>query len=195
MAITRARTSSVAQGPSTRKTVLGGNDVILGGSYDAIGTAVVGSGGQSTITFSSIPSTYKHLQIRGIAFNSSDVGLLRLNGSSTSGNYVEHGLRGDGSSASAYAQTSSRTAIQMGTAVATSTSPYTFVIDILDYQSTNKHKTVRMLLGYDANGSGQINLISGLFFPSTIAAITSLSITAASSTWAQHSSFDLYGIK
>jgi hypothetical protein len=52
-----------------------------------------------------------------------------------------------------------------------------------------------MLLGYDANGSGQMNLISGLFFPSTIAAITSLSITAASSTWAQLSSFDLYGIK
>ena len=165
------------------------------GDFESIATVTVGGGGAASASFTSIPTDYAHLQIRGIAFNSSDVGLLRFNGNSTSGNYVEHGLRGDGSSASAYEQTSSRTAIQMGTAVATSTSPYTFVIDVLDYQSTNKHKTVRMLLGYDANGSGQMNLISGLFFPSTIAEITSLSITAASGTWAQYSSFALYGIK
>jgi hypothetical protein len=165
------------------------------GAYDSLATVTVGAGGVASITFAGIPNTYKHLQIRGIAFNSSDVGLLRFNGNSTSGNYVEHGLRGDGSSASAYAQTSSRTAIQMGTAVATSTSPYTFVIEILDYQSTTKNKTVRMLLGYDANGSGQMNLISGLFFPSTIEAINSLSITAASSVWAVNSQFSLYGVK
>ena len=175
-------------------SALAGNDQWFS-DFESIASTVVGSGGSSSVEFGSIPNSYQHLQIRGIAFNASNVGLLRFNGNSTSGNYVEHGLRGDGANPSAYAQTSNRTAIQLGTAVASATSPYAFVIDILDYQSTNKHKTVRVLLGYDANGSGQINLISGLFFPSTIAAITSLTIVAASGTWAQHSHFALYGIR
>jgi hypothetical protein len=83
----------------------------------------------------------------------------------------------------------------MGTAVASSGSPYTFVIDILDYQSTNKNKTVRMLLGFDQNGSGQVSFISGLYFPGTIAAITSASLVAGSGTFAQYSTAALYGIK
>ena len=36
-------------------------------SYESIATVSVGSGGQSSIVFSSIPSTYKHLQLRAIA--------------------------------------------------------------------------------------------------------------------------------
>jgi hypothetical protein len=175
-------------------SAISGNLFQVPGSYDSLATVSL-SASASSVNFAGIPNTYKHLQIRGSAFNTSDVGLLRFNGNSTSGNYVEHGLRGDGSSASAYAQTSSRTAIQMGTAVASSGSPYTFVIDVLDYQSTSKNKTVRMLIGYDQNGSGQISLISGLFFPSTIEAINSLSITAASSVWAVNSTFSLYGVR
>ena len=36
-------------------------------SYESIATVTVGAGGTSTITFSSIPTGYTHLQIRGIA--------------------------------------------------------------------------------------------------------------------------------
>jgi len=164
-------------------------------SYESISTVTVGSGGSATITFSSIPATYKHLQIRGSLLNASDVGLIRFNGNSTAGNYVEHGSRGDGATASAYAQTSSRTSIQMSTAVSNATSPYTFIYDVLDYTSTTKNKTVRLLNGFDTNGAGQISFISGLFFPTTIAAITSTSITAGSGTFAQNSIVALYGIK
>lgn len=32
--------------------------------YDSIATTTVGAGGAASITFSSIPSTYQHLQIR-----------------------------------------------------------------------------------------------------------------------------------
>ena len=35
-------------------------------SYESIQTITVGSGGASTIVFSSIPSTYAHLQIRAL---------------------------------------------------------------------------------------------------------------------------------
>ena len=37
------------------------------GRYESIQTATVDSAGTASITFSSIPSTYTHLQIRGIA--------------------------------------------------------------------------------------------------------------------------------
>ena len=198
MAITRARTSSVAQGPSTRKTLLGGNDVILGGSYDAIGTATVGSGGQSTITFSSIPGTYKHLQIRAIAKDSqaSSSHSLRIQfNSDTGSNYTYHAVIGDGSSASAGALTSQTNLFPgfvMGT---TGTNVFAVSIhDILDYANTNKYKVIRTLSGVDNNGSGNMGLFSGLWINTN--AITSITILPAASTnFTQYSQFDLYGIK
>jgi hypothetical protein len=188
MAITRARTSSVAQGPSTRKTVLGGNDVILGGSYDAIGTVVVGSGGQSTITFSSIPSTYKHLQIRGMIGSTSSFGTLRFNGDTTTTNYRSHYLGGDG--ASPFAGTFANNAYYPVTAV---TGAYSGILDVLDYQNTSKYKTVRTLEGTDNNGSGSVYLTSNLWM--STAAISSIVLTCNSGNFPQYSQFDLYGIK
>jgi hypothetical protein len=40
-------------------------------TYKLIASYTTGAGGINTITFSSIPQTYTHLQIRGIARNSS----------------------------------------------------------------------------------------------------------------------------
>jgi hypothetical protein len=198
MAITRARTSSVAQGPSTRKTVLGGNDVILGGSYDAIGTVVVGSGGQSTVTFSSIPSTYKHLQIRGILRGtnaSSEVSSrIRFNGD-TASNYSYHGLYGNGSTANAE-QIAPVNVMLFGSSPAASATSGIFgttVIDILDYANTNKYKTVRALSGGDQNGAGGVYLTSNSWRNTN--AITTIDIFASSGNLAQYTQFDLYGIK
>jgi hypothetical protein len=198
MAITRARTSSVAQGPSTRKTVLGGNDVILGGSYDAIGTTN-GTGSSGIITFSSIPSTYKHLQLRCIIRNTStDSGeqtVLITANSDTGSNYATHRLTGNGSAAGAQSYTS-------GTAIA----PYfnanggmaaniygAYVLDILDYANTNKNKTLRLLGGVDFNGSGTVGLISGAWFNTN--AISTLTLTSGGGSFTTASQFDLYGIK
>ena len=198
MAITRARTSSVAQGPSTRKTLLGGNDVILGGSYDAIGTATVGSGGQSTITFSSIPSTYKHLQIRGILRGtnaSSEVSnRMRFNGD-TASNYSYHALYGNGSAAVAESIAPVSVMLFGSSAAASATSGIfgVTVIDILDYANTNKYKTIKALSGSDSNGSGGVYLTSNSWRNTN--AITTIDIFAASGNLAQYTQFDLYGIK
>jgi hypothetical protein len=201
MAITRARTSSVAQGPSTKKTLLGGNDVILGGSYDAIGTAVVGSGGQSTITFSSIPGTYKHLQLRAIARDTGTTygtGLqiqLRMN-SDTASNYAYHVIRGQGASvvASATASANSMYVSYYPGSASSNTEKYgVSVIDILDYANTNKYKTVRCLSGDDLNGSGTVAFTSGLWLSTN--AITSILLLPNDVSFAQYSQFDLYGIK
>jgi hypothetical protein len=206
MAITRARTSSVAQGPSTRKTVLGGNDVILGGSYDAIGFVDVGSGGQSTVTFSSIPGTYKHLQLRlyargayvGGNFNNNI--LIRFNSDSGS-NYSRHLLYAQNNSTALAFGASNTTSAFAGASPNASTGIASVfaggVTDILDYANTNKFKTVRTLQGYDTNGGGNQRVsFESSAWRNSASAITSITITSDNAdNWVQHSSFALYGIK
>lgn len=67
-------------------------------SYESISTVTVGAGGSSDVTFSSIPSTYKHLQIRATNRCSLDSGRLRfqVNGD-TGANYSSHYILGVGS--------------------------------------------------------------------------------------------------
>jgi hypothetical protein len=163
-------------------------------SYESIETFTVGSGGQSTITFSVIPSTYKHLQIRGIANSQFDGNLLvRLgNGTVDSGsNYSWHQLYGTG----AVGGTSSgANATQMYCASLTNaTSIYgTSIIDILDYANTNKYKTIRSLDGLDANGSGVVDFASGSW--RSTSAVSTIELRC-NGTFTQYSSFALYGIK
>jgi hypothetical protein len=170
-------------------------------SYDSIATVTVGSGGSSSISFTSIPSTYTHLQIRGIgrltnAVSSNDAS-LRFNTDSGS-NYAHHHLYGNGASASTpgTGSTTSSILVSYGGFPGTNTTTTAFsgfVIDILDYASTSKNKTVRGLIGYDANGSGELSLFSGLWFNSTIAGIFQIDFSGV--TFAQYSQFALYGVK
>jgi hypothetical protein len=162
-------------------------------SYQSIQTVTVGSGGSSSITFSSIPSTYKHLQIRAIGKPSTAGGqncLFNFNGD-TGSNYNAHQLYGNGSSAAA-------TALGTGTygwvTYWDNTQFGSFVFDILDYQDTNKYKTTRSLGGHDLNGSGYILFRSGLWMSTS--AINQVVLTSAGSTsFAEYSSFALYGVK
>ena len=161
-------------------------------SYASIGTVTVGSGGSSSITFSSIPSTYTHLQIRGTYLNSSaGSGLLNFNGDTTS-NWPFHQLYGNGSSVVSSASTSNPFG-QITYSDGSSTSPLGFVCDILDYANTNKYKTVRTIGGNDTNGAGYMMYRSCLW-PST-SAINSMVLTAQNGSYAQYSSFALYGIR
>lgn len=192
MAIRSLKTGTIS------RSALAGNALSYPGSYEAIGVVDVGSGGQSTITFSSIPSTYKHLQIRGIGRSTNadtqDNTYVRFN-SDSGANYSWHYLGGDGSSRFASATSSTNQIIsgRLSAANATANMFGTFVIDILDYTNTNKYKTTRTLTGVDLNGSGNVWLWSGNW--RNTAAISTITLTTASSTnFAQNSSFSLYGI-
>jgi hypothetical protein len=166
--------------------------------YQSIATTTVGAGGAATVTFSSIPSTYTHLQIRGILRHTPDspsYGLCSYFNGDTGSNYSFHTLQGDGSSATASAATSQIVIVnsQMPGSGATANAFGAVVIDVLDYANTNKFKTSRSLGGWDGNGSGYINLYSGNW--RNTAAITSISLTPYNDSFAQYSSFALYGIK
>jgi hypothetical protein len=73
-------------------------------SYFSIATTTVGAGGTSTVTFSSIPSTYTHLQIRYIARGSTTnpEGFILTFNNDSSGSYGwgNHRLEGNGTAAS-----------------------------------------------------------------------------------------------
>lgn len=174
-----------------------------GGSFESIATVSVGSGGTSYIDFTSIPQTYKHLQIRallrGQAADTAGQSWIRVNGVTTD-SYSWHGIYGTGSSVGTEnSEFSSKDAIysQFRHSSGNSTASVfgVGVCDILDYTSTAKYKTVRTLSGYDSNGSGQVRLYSGMLL-STTNAITTLRIQDQSgSGYAQYSHFALYGIK
>jgi|688.fasta_scaffold722692_2 hypothetical protein len=163
------------------------------GDYESIATTTLGSS-QATITFSSIPATYKHLQIRGI-FNSATApqALLRFN-SDSAGNYSYHQIEGNGVSATAGAGTSVTSIIHFINGMESGTTAGSaFVVDILDYANTNKYKTTRALTGTEKNGSGQIFLVSGSWRNTN--AVTDISVTTSSGTFAQYTQVALYGIK
>ena len=160
-----------------------------------IATATVNSGGASTITFSSIPSTYKHLQLRMIHRSSdatSDDNVVGIFNGDTTGSYVTHYLstNGGGTVQSAVVGTSANVIFFSRTTGASSTANVfgTAVVDILDYANTNKNKTIRSLSGWDSNGSGQLWYWSGAWLKTT--AISSIQING---NYAQYSSFALYG--
>ena len=170
------------------------------GDYESIQTYTVGAGGQATISFTSIASTYKHLQIRYTAHSAgvgADYTLVNLRFNSDSGsNYVYHRLYGNGSSVSANAATGQTAAVAtwIPDDLTMASSYGVNVIDILDYASTNKYKTIRNLGGFDMNGSGLVGLFSGLW--TNTAAISQIDLTTGSGqNFKQYSSFALYGIK
>jgi hypothetical protein len=176
-----------------------GGAAVAPSSYESIATVSVGLGGSSSITFSSIPSTFTHLQIRWIARDSfagdaSDA-IIRFNSDSGS-NYSWHQLIGDSVTAAAYAstsQTSARAGFETGTTSGSNIFGVT-VLDILDYANTNKYKTLRNLAGFDNNSAGSVALNSASW--QSTSAITSIVIAPRVGTlYSQYSHFALYGIK
>ena len=184
---------SLKSGTFSRSTMVG-NPIIMPGSYESI-ASVTPYTTSTTVVFNSIPSTYSHLQIRATSNYGSGASVnnfwVQFNGD-TGVNYFWHQLYGNGSSAASGAATS-RNEIYCGVLAGTSSSyASAAIIDILDYTSVNKNKTLRSLTGTDLNGSGSIKLMSGAWANSSTA-VSSITITT-DSTFGSNSSFALYGV-
>ena len=198
--------NSVRNGRTVYGSMLAGNSVFfpysLPTSFDSIATVNVGTDNPTTITFSSIPSTYTHLQIRGISrcgrTDGEDNYILRFN-SDSGNNYAHHKIYGTGSTVAASATTST-SGINVDSSISSpfiGTSNFApLILDILDYANTNKYKTVRYISGVDSNGGNRdrIFFASGLW--QSTSAITSITLLAdASQTLSQYTTLALYGIK
>lgn len=172
-----------------------------GGSFESIATTTLSSNAAS-VTFSSIASTYQHLQVRilqrsagtGTGFAS---GRMQIN-SDTGANYTLHYLMGDGATASAYGEGNSTGSYQyaVNTIPLDGNTASVFgvsVIDLHDYSNTTKNKTVRGFHGLDRNGSGKVMLDSCVW--RSTSAINNLVFTNGDGNWKAGSTFALYGIK
>ena len=171
------------------------------GAMYPLQTISVGSAGASSITFDNIPSTYTHLQIRGIGrstrASNGDSVAARFNGTTTNYGTTGHVVYGNGASALASSDwiSGSSNYAYIGEICGNNASADVFgafVTDILDYANTNKNKTIRLLGGFDNNGSGNINL--GSSFWQNTAAINSITLTVTGN-WQQFTQIALYGIK
>lgn len=170
-------------------------------SFDSIATVTVGAGGTSTVTFSSIPAGYTHLQVRFIAAASGSPAnirnlYMRFNDDGTSGNYKGHYLLGTGASALSGGTDTDNINVAGNTPVAYSNIFNAGVVDILDYANTNKYKTARSLNGMNNNSTveDRIGIHSGFWMNTN--AITKITFSLeASANFLQYSHFALYGIK
>lgn len=210
MGIRSLSTASISTGVK-RSKVWDQSAVYSPTAYDSIATVSISSD-TNTITFSSIPQTYKHLQLRAItrsAYNSTSVGQSNYSiqfNSDSGANYSSHGLYGNGTSALSYGS-SSQNRILMdqpwsnpgGFGAGTILNPV--IIDILDYQNTNKYKTMKMLSGFNANSTSTNQIVafrSGAWYSTS--AITSITLDATAGPYsdgpfAANTQWALYGIK
>lgn len=164
-------------------------------SFESIATYSYGAGGYGqNVTFSNIPQTYKHLQLRINQSTSAGNNLrLRINDDSNA-NYSGHQLTAEGSTVFSSYQSASYSWLYIGYSVGLQGTPHMTVLDVLDYTNTSKYTTTRSL---EANpmtdSSGWLGLWSGSW--KNTAAVTSLTVYIPSGYYTEYSSFALYGIK
>jgi len=163
----------------------------------------------TAFTFSSIPQTFTHLQLRiqSRAAGTASTTLIgsQFNNDYTSGNYSygSHYLNGNGASV-----TSSTGQTYLGFGSGPNGASYGFIpgasitsgvfssqiVDIFDYTNTNKFKAWRAIGGYDANGSGNAALFSGYWNQTSAITVINIGNYLDPYTFATGTRIDLYGI-
>jgi hypothetical protein len=181
---------------------------ILNGVYESIQSVYLSGGNSAEINFTSIPATFKHLEIRYSAASDrtnnflDDVNIRFGNGSIDTGanyNYRASGLEGIGGGAFTTDQTGV-TQMQSGLCVGGSTNTNyrngIGVFYIPDYANTSKNKTLHGSMAFSTNSGAETNRF-GMFTGgwNSSAAITHIRLTLANSNWLQYSRISLYGIK
>jgi hypothetical protein len=173
------------------------------GAMFPIFATTVGSAGAASVTFSNIPSTYTHLQLRTYTRstngNSNDAGGMNTTfNSDTTASYAFHYMiaSGGGTNQITTGNASSNTNFVMGFTNSSNYNATNYsgsIVDILEYKNTSKLKTVRAYGGNDGNTAGFVWFCSGLWQKTN--AITSITITPWSGSFTQYSTLALYGLK
>lgn len=155
-------------------------------TYTPLATVTLGSSA-SSVTFSSIPATYRDLilVVDGTT-SATNVGMaFRANGD-TGPNYATVIMAGNGSVTSTVAGSA---AIYADVLYAADTSKFNGIIQIMDYSATDKHKSLLTR----SNQGGTFVLAYASRWANT-AAITTVNLLTATSSWAAGTTFSLYGV-
>lgn len=162
----------------------------MASTYEPIATTTLSSAA-SSITFSSIASTWTDLRIAFTPAGGSGANAVTVRfNSDTATNYSRTSLYGDGASATSTRNTSS-TRITFAAAMQ-ATYPEFYTLDIFSY-SGSAYKTCLGTQSADANGSGYTASIVGLW--RSTSAITSIELANNGGNFAAGTTATLYGIK
>ncbi len=169
----------------------------MANTFELIASSTVGSGGASSIDFTSIPSSFKNIVIKTNLRASSSANnwyLMRLtfNSDTTSGNYSARLLGGFGSST--YSSTSSYYSGYIPSAARTASTFGNNEIFIPNYSGSTA-KSISTDSVTEGNGSSYeiLGIWAGLWTGTS--AISSISIASDTGNLAQYSTAYLYGIK
>lgn len=157
-----------------------------GPTYEPIATQTLGSSA-STVTFSSISSSYTDLVLICNATGSSANQELKLQFNGDTGtNYSHTVLYGDGSSAA-----SARATNQTGSVIGniSSTNPTYFAANIMNYKNTTTYKTIISRNGPSFAVTSYVSL-----WRASPQAISSMVLLLSGGTFNSGSTFTLYGI-
>lgn len=169
-------------------------------AFELIETITLSSAANS-ITFSSIPSTYKHLHLRFAIKESvsSSSGPLRvygqLNNDATLGAYDSHRFTGDQSSPASQNAMGNTYFVWSAVMAGGNTDVPVFSVgylDITDYASSVKNKTIRSFSGYP-DATSRIEFGSGLW--KNTSSVNSIKLFPEQNGFRAPSRFSLYGIK
>lgn len=152
------------------------------------------------VNFNNIPQVYTHLQLRIVAtgnYTSATNGYLsmRFNGE-TGADYTRHDLYVSTSVVGAAAYTG-QTVLPIQRLYYNTSGNLTasrMIVDIYDYTSTNKYKTIKAIGGYLLSNDGMISYSSALL--AKTAAVSSIKLFEISALKLnKNSTFALYGIR
>jgi len=164
-------------------------------TFSKIASVTVGSGGASSIDFTSIPNIYTDLYLKVSLRATSAVGLnVNFNGSTTGFSSLR--LYGDGSSAGSDTHGSSAqialiAGVNYNTYTANTFSSVDFYIP--NYAGSNNKSASSDSVNENNASTGLSSLGANLW--SNSAAITSIAFTLGSGNFVQYSTATLYGIK
>jgi hypothetical protein len=172
------------------------------GAYDSIASA--SPSGTATVTFSNIPQTYKHLQVRlNAQVNNSTTGIwqlgMRINNISTGSLYYFGTLQATGTGTNVTANYGDSNSIFLDAAYGTGQNYNGLhgvgIVDFIDYTNTNKYKTTTVVCGANNNSANNNNIIDLLGFQiQTFNAITQIEVFTGGASFLSGSSIALYGI-
>ena len=196
-----AQVSTLTTGSITLPSARGAYASALATSaFESIASSSI-SGSPSSVTFSSIPQTYKHLEVRVVArTNATSAGAIDMYmqfNSVTSGyNWIESvGSSASNINASSGISSTTWNIMRNSLPRASETGYGVAIARIMDYTDTNKNRNAYWFCGYKGQtGYGNISNVSGT--SGSAAAISSLTFSIeGGGTFTNDSHITLYGLK
>jgi hypothetical protein len=164
----------------------------MANTFTKIASVTVPTGGQASMTFTSIPSTYTDLVVkissRGINANTYDYISIAFNGSTASQSQIQ--IEGDGTSATSYSASNFQFITDGASNTASTFGNHELYVP--NYLTAN-YKAASFDSVMEQNGTTAYSDFK-VYLWSNIAAITSITLTGVTGNFAEFSTATLYGI-